>query len=74
MARGRSRNDQVATDLRLWLRDELREIERYLITLLQVVAERAERDIDYVMPGYTHLQRAQVILFEPYRWIRLTKF
>ena len=58
--RGRSRNDQVATDLRLWLRDELQEIEGYLVTLLQVVAERAEKDIEYVMPGYTHLQRAQV--------------
>jgi argininosuccinate lyase len=61
MSSGRSRNDQVATDLRLWLRDELREVEGHLITLLQVVAERAEKDIDYVMPGYTHLQRAQVI-------------
>ena len=60
MDRGRSRNDQVATDLRLWLRDQLREVEEYLITLLQVIAERAEKDIDYVMPGYTHLQRAQV--------------
>ncbi len=58
--RGRSRNDQVATDLRLWLRDELQEIEGYLVILLQVVAERAEKDIEYVMPGYTHLQRAQV--------------
>lgn len=47
--------------MRLWLRDELREIEKYLIDLLQVVAERAEQDIDYIMPGYTHLQRAQVI-------------
>ena len=57
---GRSRNDQVATDLRLWLRDQLREIEQYLVNLLQVVAERAEEDIKFVMPGYTHLQRAQV--------------
>lgn len=67
MSRGRSRNDQVATDLRLWLRDELREVEGYLITLLQVVAERAENDVDYVMPGYTHLQRAQVIRKYTYR-------
>ena len=59
---GRSRNDQVATDLRLWLRTELREIEEYLVTLLQVVAERAEKDVEHVMPGYTHLQRAQVSL------------
>ncbi|MCJ1405430.1 argininosuccinate lyase [Xylographa trunciseda] len=60
---GRSRNDQVATDLRLWLRDELREIERYLIDLLKVVAERAQNDISLLMPSYTHLQRAQ-----PIRW------
>ncbi|MCJ1291266.1 argininosuccinate lyase [Xylographa carneopallida] len=60
---GRSRNDQIATDLRLWLRDELQEIERYLIDLLKVVAERAQNDISLLMPSYTHLQRAQ-----PIRW------
>ncbi|ODH26009.1 argininosuccinate lyase [Paracoccidioides brasiliensis] len=60
---GRSRNDQVATDLRLWLRDELRVVETYLVELLKVIAERAESDIEYVMPGYTHLQRGQ-----PVRW------
>jgi argininosuccinate lyase len=60
---GRSRNDQVATDMRMWLRDELRVIETYLVDLLKVIAERAEADIDYLMPGYTHLQRAQ-----PVRW------
>lgn len=59
--RGRSRNDQVATDMRMWLRDELQKIEKYLVDLIKVVAERAEADIDYIMPGYTHLQRAQVI-------------
>lgn len=60
---GRSRNEQVATDMRLWLRDELRKIEGYLSDLLKVIAARAEREIDHVMPGYTHLQRAQ-----PVRW------
>jgi len=60
---GRSRNEQVATDMRLWLRDELRKIEGYLSDLLKVIAARAEREIDHVMPGYTHLQRAQ-----PIRW------
>jgi argininosuccinate lyase len=59
--RGRSRNDQVATDLRLWLREELRDVEKHLINLLKTIAERAEQDIDNIMPGYTHLQRAQVI-------------
>ncbi|KAI9770737.1 MAG: argininosuccinate lyase [Geoglossum simile] len=60
---GRSRNDQVATDLRLWLRKELQDIENHLVDLLRVIAERAEQDIEYIMPGYTHLQRAQ-----PIRW------
>ncbi|KAL3427697.1 arginine-10 [Phlyctema vagabunda] len=60
---GRSRNEQIATDMRLWLRDELRKIEGFLIDFLNVVAARAEKEIDYVMPGYTHLQRAQ-----PIRW------
>jgi len=60
---GRSRNDQVATDMRLWLRDQLRQIEGWLKEFLQVTVARAEREIDHVMPGYTHLQRAQ-----PIRW------
>ena len=60
---GRSRNDQVATDLRLWLRDELRTLEKYLAELLGTLADRAEADIEYVMPGYTHLQRGQVRAF-----------
>lgn len=60
---GRSRNDQVATDMRLWLRDQLKEIENWLEDFLKVIAARAEQEIDYVMPGYTHLQRAQ-----PIRW------
>lgn len=60
---GRSRNDQVATDMRLWLRDQLDQLESYLVDFLKVIAARAEKEIDYVMPGYTHLQRAQ-----PIRW------
>ncbi|KAF3482909.1 argininosuccinate lyase [Arthroderma uncinatum] len=61
--RGRSRNDQVATDLRMWLRDELREAEKFLVELLTILTDRAALDIDYLMPGYTHLQRGQ-----PVRW------
>lgn len=53
---GRSRNEQVACDMRMWLRDRLREIEGYLVSFLKVVAARAEKEVDYVMPGYTHLQ------------------
>ncbi|KAK5724322.1 argininosuccinate lyase [Elasticomyces elasticus] len=60
---GRSRNDQVATDMRLWLRDQLDGLEAFLIDFLKVIAARAEKEIDAVMPGYTHLQRAQ-----PIRW------
>ena len=60
---GRSRNDQIATDMRMWLRDELILVEEYLVDLLKVIAQRAKQDIDYIMPSYTHLQRAQ-----PIRW------
>ncbi|VDB91263.1 Bgt-2410 [Blumeria graminis f. sp. tritici] len=60
---GRSRNEQIATDMRLWLRDELRKIEHYLLEFLKTMASRAEAEIEHVMPGYTHLQRAQ-----PIRW------
>ena len=60
---GRSRNDQVATDMRLWLRDRLQEIQQWLGNFLMVIAARAESEIEFVMPGYTHLQRAQ-----PIRW------
>ncbi|KAK4496293.1 hypothetical protein PRZ48_012273 [Zasmidium cellare] len=60
---GRSRNDQVATDMRLWLRDQLEQLESYLVAFLKVIAARAEKEIEHVMPGYTHLQRAQ-----PIRW------
>ena len=60
---GRSRNDQVATDLRLWLREELTKSEQKLRTLIEVATERAENEIDLLMPGYTHLQPAQ-----PTRW------
>ncbi|KAI9888802.1 MAG: argininosuccinate lyase [Vezdaea aestivalis] len=60
---GRSRNEQIVTDMRLWLRDELKKIEKYLSDFLKVIAARSESEIEYVMPGYTHLQRAQ-----PIRW------
>lgn len=58
---GRSRNDQVATDMRLWLREELKKLESYLKDFLRVIAAQAEKEIDYIMPGYTHLQRAQPV-------------
>ncbi|KAI9716002.1 MAG: hypothetical protein M1812_005636 [Candelaria pacifica] len=60
---GRSRNEQIAADMRLWLRDSLRQIESFLVDMLKVISARAEVDISYIMPGYTHLQPAQ-----PIRW------
>ena len=59
---GRSRNDQVTTDLRLWLLDNLPGLDESLRLLQSALIERAEADLDVVMPGYTHLQRAQPIL------------
>ncbi len=63
---GRSRNDQVATDLRLWMRDEI-EILQAKITLLQkAFVKSAGKYIEAVMPGYTHLQRAQPVAVASY--------
>ncbi|RIK36271.1 MAG: argininosuccinate lyase [Chloroflexi bacterium] len=60
---GRSRNDQVATDVRLWLRDEIGHLRQHLRQLIGVTVERAAEEIDLILPGYTHLQPAQ-----PVRW------
>ncbi len=62
----RSRNDQVALDLRLYLRDESAGLDEMLQELLETLVELAEKNQDAVMPGYTHLQRAQPILFSHY--------
>lgn len=53
---GRSRNDQVATDMRLWLMSEVEDIQRSLMRLIGVMAARADKEKDHLMPGYTHLQ------------------
>ena len=58
----KSHNDQAATDLRLWLRDAVLEIAERILTLRRVFLELAQRDIDAVMPGYTHMQPAEAIL------------
>jgi len=60
---GRSRNDQVALDIRLYLRDEIVEITAYLEMLIDALLEQATSNLDVVMPGFTHLQSAQPILF-----------
>lgn len=57
----RSRNDQVAADFRLYLKDEIQEISGLLLTLARTLCDLAEQHQDTVMPGYTHLQRAQPV-------------
>jgi argininosuccinate lyase len=59
---GRSRNDQVATDLRLWVREAIDELDSQLIATQTALLDFAEGNIAAVLPGYTHLQRAQPIL------------
>jgi len=60
---GRSRNDQVATDVRLWLRGEIDEITGLLLTLQRVLVEKAGEHADVILPGFTHLQVAQPVSF-----------
>ena len=60
---GRSRNDQVATDVRLWLRGEIDEIGTLLGALQRVLVEQADRHADVILPGFTHLQVAQPVSF-----------
>ena len=60
---GRSRNDQVALDLRLYAHDEILEIKKMLVNLIHTLTDLAEHNLDTIMPGYTHLQRAQPITF-----------
>lgn len=60
---GRSRNDQVAVDVRMYLRHEMEHIHGQLLDLLETLADLAEKNAKTIMPGYTHLQRAQPISF-----------
>ncbi len=60
---GRNRNDQVATDIRLWLRDEITEIQALLQSLQAALLDLAEQNAEVVMPGFTHLQVAQPVSF-----------
>ena len=59
----RSRNDQVALDIRLYLRDQCQEIHALLLSYLDALTDQAAQHLESVMPGYTHLQRAQPITF-----------
>jgi argininosuccinate lyase len=64
----RSRNDQVATDLRLWQRDAIEQIDARLVELQRAFVGRCDRDRDCILPGYTHMQRAQPVL-APHYWL-----
>jgi argininosuccinate lyase len=69
---GRSRNDQVSTDLRLWMRDEIDALDGLLRDLQRAFVGRTERDAEVILPGYTHLQRAQPVLAAHY-WLAYTE-
>jgi argininosuccinate lyase len=60
---GRSRNDQVATDVRLWLRDEISAVGSLLVALQRVFVELADKHTETILPGFTHLQVAQPVSF-----------
>lgn len=64
----RSRNDQVSTDLRLWCRDSIDSIDQALINMQRAFVARCSADSDAILPGYTHMQRAQPVLAAHY-WL-----
>jgi len=64
----RSRNDQVATDLRLWTREAIDRIDRRLVELQRAFVRRCDADAEVILPGYTHTQRAQPVL-APHYWL-----
>ena len=65
---GRSRNDQVSTDFRLWVRNAIDKIDKKIIALQQAFVSRCDQDVDVILPAYTHLQRAQPVL-APHYWL-----
>ena len=71
---GRSRNDQVATDLRLWVREATDHVDLRLVTLQKALVAAGERERDVILPGYTHLQRAQPVLAAHYFLAYVEKF
>jgi argininosuccinate lyase len=64
----RSRNDQVATDMRLWVRQSIEQIDQPLVQLQRAWVGRCDADAQVILPGYTHLQRAQPVL-APHYWL-----
>jgi len=65
---GRSRNDQISTDIRLWCRDAIDEIDGLLANVQRAFVTRCDGDVDIILPAYTHLQRAQPVL-APHYWL-----
>jgi len=65
---GRSRNDQIATDLRLWVREAIGAIDAGLVDLQKAFVGRCDADFEVILPGYTHLRRAQPVL-APHYWL-----
>lgn len=64
----RSRNDQVSTDMRLWVRDAIDQIDARLVDLQRAFVGRCDADVDVILPGYTHMQRAQPVR-APHYWL-----
>lgn len=71
---GRSRNDQVATDVKLWVRESLDGIDNRLWKLQSALFAAAQRECEVILPGYTHLQRAQPILASHYFLAYIEKY
>lgn len=65
---GRSRNDQVSTDFRLWVRDAIDRVSAKLLDLQKAFVSRCDQDVDTILPAYTHMQRAQPVL-APHYWL-----
>ena len=63
---GKSRNDQVATDLKLWVKEKIQKIITKIVDIQKTIINKAEKNLDVIMPGFTHLQNAQPILFSHY--------
>ncbi len=71
---GRSRNDQIVTDVKLWVRDGIDELDHRLAELQRALVEVAQRDGDVILPGYTHMQRAQPVLASHYYLAYVEKY
>ena len=62
----RSRNDQVALDIRLYIKDEIKEIQKLILNLIKTLMDFSNNHLETIMPGYTHLQRAQAVTLAHY--------